>query len=59
VEDMKKTRYKDLVVINYKSQGLAENIPETHQIVLANRSKIRVRSGRGSGWTWLQGSKKI
>jgi hypothetical protein len=29
MEDMKKTRYKDLVVINYRSQWLAEKIPET------------------------------
>jgi hypothetical protein len=56
---MEKTRLEDLVVINYRSQGLAEKVPETHQTVLANRSKIKVRSGKGSGWTWLQGSKKI
>jgi hypothetical protein len=31
-------------VINYRFGGLAEKILETHQIVLANRSKARVRS---------------
>jgi hypothetical protein len=56
---MERTRYRDLVAINYRSQGLAEKIPETHQIVLMNRSKIRVRSGKGSGSTWLRGSKKF
>jgi hypothetical protein len=35
---------KDLFVINYRFGGLAEKILETHQIVLANRSKARVRS---------------
>jgi glycogen synthase len=37
---VEKTRYKDLVVINYRFGGLAEKILETHQIVLVNRSKI-------------------
>jgi hypothetical protein len=36
-------------VINYRFGGLAEKILETHQIVLANRSKSRVRSGKDSG----------
>jgi hypothetical protein len=37
-------------VINYRFGGLAEKIPETHQIVPPNRSKIRVRSIKGRGW---------
>jgi hypothetical protein len=40
---MEKTRLEDLDVINYRSQGVAEEISETQQIVLVNRSKIRVR----------------
>jgi hypothetical protein len=35
---------KDLNGINQRSGGLAEKIPETHQTVLANRSKARVSS---------------
>jgi hypothetical protein len=34
---------RDLNEINHRSGGLAENIPEIHQTVFANRSKIRVR----------------
>jgi hypothetical protein len=41
---MHKTRLEDLVAIIYRSQGLADKIPETHQTVLVNRSKPRVRS---------------
>jgi hypothetical protein len=40
---------EDLFVNNYRSQGLAEKIFKTHQIVLANRSKDRVRSEKGFG----------
>jgi hypothetical protein len=36
-------------MINYRFGGLAEKILETHQIVLANRSKARVRSEKDSG----------
>jgi hypothetical protein len=41
---MQKSRLEDLVVIIYRSQGLVEKISETQQIMLVNRSKIRVRS---------------
>jgi hypothetical protein len=34
----------DLFAINYRLQGLANKKPETQEIVLVNRSKIRVRS---------------
>jgi hypothetical protein len=37
-------------VINYRFGGLAEKILETHQIVLAKRSKDRVRSTKWLGW---------
>jgi hypothetical protein len=37
-------------VINYRQQGLAEKICKTHQIVLAKRSKDRVRSTKWLGW---------
>jgi hypothetical protein len=43
---MHKTRLENLVAIIYRSQGLAEKIPETHQTVLANRTKPRVRSAK-------------
>jgi hypothetical protein len=48
---------KDLFVINYRFGGLAEKILETHQIVLANRSKTRVRSEKDSGgiYVWKVG----
>jgi hypothetical protein len=49
VEDMEKTRLKDLFVINYRSQGVAEKIPETQSTVLVNRFKIRVRSEKEFG----------
>jgi hypothetical protein len=35
---------RDLNGINHRCGGLAEKIPETHQTVLANRSKARVSS---------------
>jgi hypothetical protein len=44
VQDMEKTRLEDLFVNNYRSQGLANKKPETHQTVLAKRSKTRVSS---------------
>jgi hypothetical protein len=44
---------KDLFVINYRFGGLAEKILETHQIVLANRSKTRVRSEKDSGGIYV------
>jgi hypothetical protein len=43
----------DLVVIIYRFQGVAEKIPETPQTVLANRSKVRVRSENELWWIWL------
>jgi hypothetical protein len=61
MEGVKKTRLKDLYVINYRSQGLTKKIRKTHQIVLANRSKARVRSEKeprdGSGYRNLKGSR--
>jgi hypothetical protein len=50
VQDMEKTRLEDLFMINHRSQGVADEISETQQTVLANRSKIRVRSINGRGW---------
>jgi hypothetical protein len=44
-----KQDWKDLVMINRRFQGVAEEIFETQQIVLANRSKIRVRFIKGVG----------
>jgi hypothetical protein len=46
---MEKTRLEDVFVNNYRSQGLAKKICKTHQIVLVNRSKDRVRSEKGFG----------
>jgi hypothetical protein len=46
---MEKTRLEDLFVINYRSQGLAEKICKTHQIVLAKRIKLGVRSAKRLG----------
>jgi hypothetical protein len=37
-------------VINYRSQGVAEENCKIQRIVLANRSKIRVKSIKGRGW---------
>jgi hypothetical protein len=37
-------------MINHRSQGVVEEISETQQTVLVNRSKIRVRSIKGH---WL------
>jgi hypothetical protein len=44
-------------VINYRSQGLAEKICKTHQIVLAKRTKYRVRSIKRLGglYVWKVG----
>jgi hypothetical protein len=50
---MEKTRLEDLDVINYRSQGVAEEISETQQIVLVNRSKIRVRFEKVSGGVYV------
>jgi hypothetical protein len=40
-------------VINYRFGGLSEKILETHQIVLVNRSKARVRSENNSGGVYV------
>jgi hypothetical protein len=37
---------RDLYIINYRLQGLAEKNYKTQEIVLANQEKIRVRSGK-------------
>jgi hypothetical protein len=37
MKGMDKTRFKDLVVIIYRFQGLANKNPETQQIVLVKR----------------------
>jgi hypothetical protein len=37
-------------VINRRFQGVAEEICKTHRIVLAKRTKDRVRSIKGRGW---------
>jgi hypothetical protein len=47
---MDKTRLKDLYVINYRLQGLAEKICKTHQIVLAKLIKLGVRSAKRLEW---------
>jgi predicted transcriptional regulator len=44
---------KDLYVINYRLQGLAEKICKTHQIVLVKLIKDRVRSEKDSGWIYV------
>jgi hypothetical protein len=44
---------EDLVVTNCRSQGLAEKICKTHRIVLAKRSKIRVRFENVSGGLYV------
>jgi hypothetical protein len=41
-------------VINYRFQGLAEKKPETNQIVLAKRTKDRVRSIKESGGIYVR-----
>jgi hypothetical protein len=50
---MEKTRLEDLFKINYRFGGLAEKITETHQIVLAKRTKDRVRSIKGAGGVYV------
>jgi hypothetical protein len=41
---------EDLFVINYRSHGVAEEISETQQTVLAKKIKDRVRYIKGCGW---------
>jgi hypothetical protein len=48
---MSKTILGDLDVIKCRSQGVAEEISETQQTVLAKSIKDRVRSIKGCGWT--------
>jgi hypothetical protein len=50
---MEKTRLKDLVVINYRSQGVAKEICKTQRIALAKRTKDRVRSIKLSGGLYV------
>ena len=38
--------FRDLVVINYGCEGLAENFYKTHEIVLMKGPKVRVRSAK-------------
>jgi hypothetical protein len=52
---MRKTRLEDLFVINYRFGGLVEKVLETHQIVLANRSKARVRFEKVLGMDLVAG----
>jgi hypothetical protein len=40
---------EDLFVINYRSQGVAEKIPETQGTVLAKGIKLEVRSEKVLG----------
>jgi hypothetical protein len=44
---MSKTRFEDLVVINYRSQGVAEEISETQQTMLVKLIMLGVRSEKG------------
>jgi hypothetical protein len=46
---MEKTRLEDLVVINYRPQGVVEEISETQQTVLVKRIKLGVRSTKALG----------
>jgi DNA-binding HxlR family transcriptional regulator len=50
---MEKTRLEDLFKINYRFGGLTEMIPETHQTVLAKRTKDMVRSIKGAGGVYV------
>ena len=50
---MEKTRSRDLYEINYRFGGLAEKIAKTQRIVLANRSKLGVRSAKDVGWIYV------
>jgi hypothetical protein len=54
-----KQDWKDLYAIIYRFQGLAREICKTHQIVLANRSKDRVRSEKGFGMDLFARNLKI
>jgi hypothetical protein len=44
---------EDLYAINYRLQGLAEKKPETQEIVLMKRIKLRVRCEIELEWIWL------
>jgi hypothetical protein len=56
---MEKTRLEDLFVNNYRSQGVAEKIPETQYTTLVNRFKIGVRSEKEFGMDLIAGNLKI
>jgi uncharacterized protein YuzE len=50
---MSKTRLEDLVVINYRQQGVAVKIVKAHSTVLAKTIKYRVRSKKVLGWIYV------
>jgi hypothetical protein len=50
---MEKTRFRDLLVINHRLQGLAEKICKTHKIVLAKRLKDRIRPKKNVGGLYV------
>jgi hypothetical protein len=52
---MEETRLEDLVVINYRQQGVADKIVKAHSTVLAKRIKYRVRSEKVFGWIYVIG----
>jgi hypothetical protein len=49
---------EDLSAINYRSQGVAEKIPETQETVLVKRIKHGVRSIKDHGWIGSKESNK-
>jgi hypothetical protein len=50
-----KQDYRDLVVINYRFQGVAEKIPETQETVLVRLTKLKVRSVKVLGMDLVAG----
>jgi len=51
----KKHGSRDLVVINYRLEGLAANFHETQETMLANLAKVRVRSDKVQARARLKG----
>jgi hypothetical protein len=49
---MSKTILEDLVVINYRQQGVADKIVMAHSTVLVKRIKYRVRYEKVLGWIY-------
>jgi hypothetical protein len=45
---------KDLFAINYRSQGVAEKIPETQGTVLAKDKRSGLDLQKVAGWIWMQ-----